>query len=494
MNSKLKNISLFSFAVLSLFACSKENMTDDSPVEIVISGDGETKVTGNSFDLGDKVGIYMYNDESYIYDNVVFYKTATGFASEERMFYRTEGDVSFFAYYPYSEESPVTPGTDFVWKIKENQNLNNGYADSDLMSVTEIVPSGTNPVELIMQHKMSAIDIVFIPGAGYTPEKILQSDISVKINNVVVNTIVNTATGEVTSNGEPANIEPKCSMQISGETVTGISSIIAPQIIPEGTRLLSVKVNGVDYYYETGADLTLLSGQKALFKLKVSDREVDFYSDIVAWTDNDPISGDLTEGEESVTDIDGNVYGVITVGSQQWLDSDLKTLKLNNGTAIAMGTMMDFMRGSNPIYALSEINGTSHVLYNYPAVATGTLCPEGWRVPTYDEIKALITFLGSSTAGKATKSTSGWSDGTNELSEYQGDGTTEMNILPVGYAKASAYGQLDGRNKTAKIWCSAPESFGYAYSFQWDYNTSTIKEDYRTDVKDAISVRCIKAN
>jgi uncharacterized protein (TIGR02145 family) len=108
-----------------------------------------------------------------------------------------------------------------------------------------------------------------------------------------------------------------------------------------------------------------------------------------------------TSGGATVTDIDGNSYSTVTIGTQTWMASNLKTTKFNNGTAIPNVTA-DAMWGSlfAPAYAWYNNDAATYqagaygALYNFYAVQAGNLCPVGWHVPTDGERQTLSDFLG----------------------------------------------------------------------------------------------------
>lgn len=104
--------------------------------------------------------------------------------------------------------------------------------------------------------------------------------------------------------------------------------------------------------------------------------------------------------DETVSDIDGNIYHTVTIGTQQWIVENLKVITYNDGTAIplvtdnvAWSTMTTagycWYNNDSPTY-----KSTYGALYNWFAVDTDKLCPTGWHVPTDTEWATLITHLG----------------------------------------------------------------------------------------------------
>jgi uncharacterized protein (TIGR02145 family) len=106
----------------------------------------------------------------------------------------------------------------------------------------------------------------------------------------------------------------------------------------------------------------------------------------------------------TVTDIDGNVYNTITIGTQVWMSQNLKTTRLNDGTAITQ--LPDTAKWGYhlaPAYCWYNNDSSTYgniygALYNWYAVNTGKLAPTGWHVPTDTDWNVLITYLGGTFA------------------------------------------------------------------------------------------------
>ena len=111
----------------------------------------------------------------------------------------------------------------------------------------------------------------------------------------------------------------------------------------------------------------------------------------------------------TVTDVDGNVYNTVTIGTQCWLQENLKTTKYKDGTSIPLVTDNSAWGSlSTPGYCWynndDTYKNTYGALYNYYTVLTNNLCPSGWHVATEREWSTLVTYLGgASIAGGKLK-------------------------------------------------------------------------------------------
>lgn len=154
-----------------------------------------------------------------------------------------------------------------------------------------------------------------------------------------------------------------------------------------------------------------------------------------------------------VSDIDGNIYKTIIIGSQEWLAENLKTTKYNDGTTISHKPNNDDWNNSSiGAYAWynNDISNKDEygALYNWYAVDTEKLCPIGWRVPSHEDWQILEGMVDSKfgvgdnewsdrdcrghDVGKKLKTTNGWHNNEN--------GTDAISFA----AKPGGYRYVDG--------------------------------------------------
>lgn len=202
------------------------------------------------------------------------------------------------------------------------------------------------------------------------------------------------------------------------------------------------------------------------------------------------------EDEEitQVTDIDGNVYNIITLLDQVWLAEDLRTTKFNDGTPIPNITDNSAWSNLNtPGYCWYNndifYKYTNGALYNWHAINTQKLCPTGWHVPTKAEIETLITnFSGTLLAGGKLKETST----THWLTPNEG-ASNSTNFTALGGGIREIDGTFQSMFSTGDFWTSTKNNDSFAGVMGLKYDTRDANV-YQLNLKTGASVRCIKDN
>lgn len=199
----------------------------------------------------------------------------------------------------------------------------------------------------------------------------------------------------------------------------------------------------------------------------------------------------------SLTDIEGQAYKTITIGSQVWMAENLKTGKLNDGTSIPVVTnYADWTNLVTP--AMCGINNNDSIYkkiygfyYNWFAVTTAKLCPAGWHIPTDSEWQILSDFLGSDEiAGSKLKEAA-----TNNWILSNRDATNESGFtgLPAGL-RESTDGSFQGQGSFGGWWSATEVSTGQmgAALSHSIYGDTTVFARNQIFKKDGITVRCLK--
>ena len=194
------------------------------------------------------------------------------------------------------------------------------------------------------------------------------------------------------------------------------------------------------------------------------------------------------KGMPTVTDIDGNVYHTVKIGTQTWMVENLKTTHYNDNTPITPIT--DNTAWKNAIapgycwYDNDIANKTPYgALYNWYTVNTGKLAPKGWHIPSTTEWQTLISYLGGLTeAGGKLKE-----EGTMHWNSPNVDATNESKLSFVGSGVRT---YVDGSfiNKGNRSFCYSSGSSEFVRLNVYDSTVIT----GATSPEMGYSVRCIK--
>lgn len=204
-----------------------------------------------------------------------------------------------------------------------------------------------------------------------------------------------------------------------------------------------------------------------------------------------PINFNQSVTYGSMSDIDGNVYKTLVIGTQTWMAENLKTTKYKDGTAILYVTDLTTWNSSTTgAYCWYDNNsGYKDVygaLYNGYTIDANRLCPANWHIPTKAEWDILSDFLGGpSIAGGKLKETglTHW-----EKPNYGANNDIGFTALPAGAI-------ITGKNVKLHIqtfwWASTVYQTNLHTTKAVNYQNSTMAEGggYPTD---GYSIRCVK--
>lgn len=244
--------------------------------------------------------------------------------------------------------------------------------------------------------------------------------------------------------------------------------------------------------------------------------------------ENIPDSNNVTNTDiiyGTMSDIEGNIYKTVTIDGQTWMAENLKTTKYNDGTNIPNikdnYEWYNLTTGAYCNYDNEESNAEIYGrLYNFYAVKTGKIAPEGWRIPTTKDLTILKQYLIANGYGldafnhiytdfkevynilefiaKSLSATGHW-----ELSSSfgtpgfytNGNNCTGFSALPSGIRSRyfpEKYSSYDLIGEMGVWWLKEKDSTdNSAYCFYLEYDSPYL-ETSGWNANDGVSIRLIK--
>jgi uncharacterized protein (TIGR02145 family) len=222
-----------------------------------------------------------------------------------------------------------------------------------------------------------------------------------------------------------------------------------------------------------------------------------------------------TQTEWTVSDIEGNVYKTITIGTQTWFAENLKVTKFNDGTTVANVTNGNLWYSTTaPAYCWynddvihKNIYGA---LYNWNTVnpesnGSKNICPTGWHVPSDNEWTTMELYLTNNGFGfggsgkdiaKALTEKTGWNNSDNEGSPGNNQSLNNLSgfsALPAGgrMANNSNYIFYAYVGENANWWCTSVNNEGTNWARQVIWIESYFIRSYQNKFF-GLSIRCTK--
>jgi uncharacterized protein (TIGR02145 family) len=198
---------------------------------------------------------------------------------------------------------------------------------------------------------------------------------------------------------------------------------------------------------------------------------------------------DYTGQKGTVTDIDGNIYQTIGIGTQIWMAENLKVTRYRNGDYIPNITKQtkwdSLTTGAYCWYGNNTTNKAIYgALYNwYAVIDSRNISPVGWHVPSDADWTTLTNYLG----GAVVACEKMMSDTVWDCHYY--NNSSGFTALPGGYRERGVgfyYICVEARFWSSSqfserdAWCRGLASF---YLYVKQFNSFKI---------DGYSVRCLK--
>lgn len=203
-------------------------------------------------------------------------------------------------------------------------------------------------------------------------------------------------------------------------------------------------------------------------------------------------NSNLTYG--SLTDIDGNVYKTIKIGTQTWMAENLRTTKYSNGDVVPLvtdnTTWGHLLSGAYCNYKnTNDIDSVAIFgrLYNFSAVTDiRNIAPTGWHVPSDSEWSILKNYLGNSIENHKLKEASlaHWTYFNND------DNSSGFTAIPCGfrYEDTGTFPYIENQAS----WLSTTNFSSTTSCIVWFYDGTSLVGIGPASSKAGCSVRCIK--
>ncbi|MBO4469178.1 MAG: fimbrillin family protein [Bacteroidales bacterium] len=267
----------------------QDNIDNNNPIPVNLSFGvigPETKVTEDSFEAGDQIGLYMVygplqNSGNHV-DNKKYSLISGAWKTEGEIFWNDSSTpADFYAYCPYGSPAYVS---EYEFIVNANQsNLASFKAADFLWGRTLGVAPSQDLIGISMSHVLSTFIVELKPGEGFTKEEFTAAAKSVTFCGLRNTARINLTSGVVSATGDAVNINPY-------DTGEDFRAIVVPQDSNSSGPLLSIVVSGVSF--SLSQHITFQTKTKHKLTVQVDKTQTGIVFNIEGWeTDPNDYSG-----------------------------------------------------------------------------------------------------------------------------------------------------------------------------------------------------------
>ena len=494
-----------------LCSCNKELAPDTIESQVQISAQiiptVVTRVTddGTAFTDGDAIKVQNMNRENKNLATYI-YTAATGkWSTTDELYWDGESANTFNAWYPATASYAS-------FSIPSDQSA--GTAAADWMTATASANKAAGNVQLAFNHNLAKVTVVI---DSWSNEYAANEKI---VNSLELNSLSSVMSYNGTLTGD--NIA-KWVKTYTSQAHTAFVAIVAPAAYNADTDIMQVYVNGASapLNVKTTSSVKIESGKAYTFKLTVGKNLATISSSVTIgeWDDvvlDNQQAGVVIPPAEYIDEyginhgqgvnIDGVVWAPVNCGYHatdykygklyQWgrkygqgydsSDASVPTIvagpvSLSEGQS-ASNSNVYYNQSDTPYDWVTPVNDK---LWNSGTednpIKTGfDPCPNGWRVPTNDELNNLKSNRSDWTTLNGQYGY--WFSGSNSYSEA----VPRVFFPAAGYRNDDRGRALD-RGNVGKYWCSSGPTMSYNLNFD-----TTIANVLGSDRQSGNSVRCVK--
>lgn len=363
--NKTSNILLFVAVVAAFFcACSEAGSGERRVIEIepIIA----SRVTALNFETGDEIGLHIERAAGVYTENERLIYNGNSFIGNDLIWYDNDAETSTLkAYYPYQ-------GGSFPTEFTLPTNQDNTSSTADLLgAVRNNVTPTSSAVPMRFYHLMARLVINVVNQSG---KQISSAQIADMIPVAALDWSVPSASAKSGQSVATVTAKPLT----AGSCYEAI-------LVPQSAAMRVVITTDDGKQFEKSVSAELLSGKSYTLAVTLLKEEiaVTLSGEIVDWGDGGELG--TNTGENNSSDIVGDTmtigsesYPTRTIGGRVWMAENVRFLP--EGATI--GEDVWYPGDASKLATLGY-------LYNY-ATATNGICPDGWHVPTADELSLLI--------------------------------------------------------------------------------------------------------
>jgi len=298
------------FLVLSLNGCIKDdksgNCPDSAEIQIapsILRG----RITGDSFDTGDQIGLYVAVSpgtpavDNYA-ANVEYTFDGNQWTAPGGSFLPWPGTnlLDLYAYWPYNPELSSRDPASYNFNIGTDQTTQDKYLENDFLWARSEGASSGETVPLVFSHLMARVQLNFRSAfdAGANWPQGAEVNVTGLSGNMTIDlsdgniTLApgGTFSGETTANPPPKVLSVQAidinerlpreesdlfpwmlSSPVSGYDIS-LAAIVMPQEVQGGSPLVKIALDGKNYVYTPGENFSFVSGETLSINLTLTNQ------------------------------------------------------------------------------------------------------------------------------------------------------------------------------------------------------------------------------